>query len=176
MERINLILDIREKSIGPKKINVRGTMTAGNLIMTIKDRYNLDGRYMLRPSGTRTILKEEATIDSLICVLSRSDLQALIRRNPEVGLRLLNELGNRLRQRDDELEALAFRGLPARLAALLLREGKLAATPAPDWMRMVWPWALSFLAVSGVTATRVSPTVVSAGTPISMKRLLDRLI
>lgn len=64
MERINLILDIRDKSIGPKKINVRGTMTAGNLIMTIKDRYNLDGSYMLRPSGTKTILKEEATVDS----------------------------------------------------------------------------------------------------------------
>lgn len=70
----------------------------------------------------------EATIDSLICVLSRSDLQALIRRNPEVGLRLLNELGNRLRQRDDELEALAFRGLPARLATLLLREADMYGT------------------------------------------------
>jgi hypothetical protein len=31
---------------------------------------------------------------------------------------------------------------------------------------------MSFLAVSGVTATRVSPTVVSAGTPISMDCLL----
>ncbi|MFN8663159.1 MAG: Crp/Fnr family transcriptional regulator [Thermomicrobiales bacterium] len=70
----------------------------------------------------------EATADSLICVLSRSDLQALIRRNPEVGLKLLNELGNRLRQRDDELEALAFRGLPARLAALLLREADMYGT------------------------------------------------
>src|SRR5207247_11117190 len=46
--------------------------------------------------------------------------------------------------------------------------GTLAATPAPDWMRMVWPWALSFFAVSGVMATRVSPAVISAGTPISM--------
>jgi CRP/FNR family transcriptional regulator, cyclic AMP receptor protein len=64
----------------------------------------------------------EATEDSLICVLSRSDLQALIRRNPEVGLRLLAELGARLRQREEELEALAFRPLPARLATLLLRE------------------------------------------------------
>lgn len=70
----------------------------------------------------------EATADSLICVLSRSDLQSLIRRNPEVGLRLLNELGNRLRQRDDELEALAFRGLPARLATLLLREADMYGT------------------------------------------------
>lgn len=64
----------------------------------------------------------EAAEDSLICVLSRSDLQALVRRNPEVGLRLLAELGGRLRQREEELEALAFRGLPARLATLLLGE------------------------------------------------------
>ena len=64
----------------------------------------------------------EATEDSLICVLSRADLQSLIRRNPEVGLRLLAELGERLRQREEELESLAFRGLPARLATLLLRE------------------------------------------------------
>lgn len=64
----------------------------------------------------------EAAEESLICVLSRSDLQALIRRNPEVGLRLLAELGARLQQREAELEAVAFRGLPARLATLLLRE------------------------------------------------------
>jgi CRP/FNR family transcriptional regulator, cyclic AMP receptor protein len=64
----------------------------------------------------------EATEESLICVLSRDDLQSLVRRNPEVGLRLLGEIGGRLRQREDELEALAFRGVPARLAALLLRE------------------------------------------------------
>ena len=70
----------------------------------------------------------EATEDSLICVLSRADLQALIRRNPEVGLRLLAELGARLQQREEELEALAFRGLPARLATLLLREADIYGT------------------------------------------------
>jgi CRP-like cAMP-binding protein len=47
----------------------------------------------------------EAAEDCLLCVLSRSDLQALIRRNPEVGLRLLADLGNRLQQREAELEA-----------------------------------------------------------------------
>jgi CRP/FNR family cyclic AMP-dependent transcriptional regulator len=64
----------------------------------------------------------EAAEDCLLCVLSRSDLQALIRRNPDVGLNLLAELGRRLQEREAELEALAFRGLPARLATLLLRE------------------------------------------------------
>ena len=44
----------------------------------------------------------------------------------------------------------------------------LAATPAPDSTRTVLPCALSFFAVSGVTATRVSPAAVSRGTPINM--------
>lgn len=64
MDRINLILDVRDKGIGPKKVNLRGTMTAGNLIMAVKDRYNLDGNYLLRPSGSRGVLREDATIAS----------------------------------------------------------------------------------------------------------------
>ena len=72
----------------------------------------------------------EAAEESLICVLSRSDLQGLIRRNPEVGLRLLAEIGGRLQRREEELEALAFRGLPARLASLLLREADAYGTVA----------------------------------------------
>ncbi len=64
----------------------------------------------------------EATEDCLICILSRADLQALVRRNPEVGLRLLDELERRLHEREAELEALAFRSLPTRLAVLLLKE------------------------------------------------------
>lgn len=64
----------------------------------------------------------EATEDSLICVLSRSDMQDLVRQNSEVALLLLAEVERRSQEREAELEALAFRGLPARLAALLLRE------------------------------------------------------
>jgi hypothetical protein len=45
----------------------------------------------------------------------------------------------------------------------------LAATPAPDWTLTVWPCATYFFAVSGVTATRVSPAAVSSGTPICME-------
>lgn len=70
----------------------------------------------------------EAATDCLLCVMSRSDLQALIRRNPDVAIRLLDVLGNRLREREQELEHLAFRGIPARLAALLLREADVFGT------------------------------------------------
>ncbi len=64
----------------------------------------------------------EAATDCLLCVMSRSDLQALMRRNPDVAIRLLDVLGSRLLEREQELEQLAFRGIPARLATLLLRE------------------------------------------------------
>lgn len=64
----------------------------------------------------------EALTDCLLCVLSRSDLQQLIRRNPEVAIRFLDDMGRRLQEREAALEELAFRALPSRLAALLLRE------------------------------------------------------
>ncbi len=64
----------------------------------------------------------EAATDCVLCELSRSDFQSLIRRNPDVGLRLLADLGKRLQKREDALESLAFDALPTRLAALLLLE------------------------------------------------------
>jgi CRP-like cAMP-binding protein len=70
----------------------------------------------------------EAATDCLLCVMSRSDLQALIRRNPDVAIRLLDVLGNRLREREQDLEHLAFCGIPARPAALLLREADVFGT------------------------------------------------
>ncbi len=64
----------------------------------------------------------EAAEECLLCVLSQSDLKTLIRGNPEVALSFLSELGRRLQQREEELESLAFRGVPARLSTFLVRE------------------------------------------------------
>ena len=64
----------------------------------------------------------EAVEDCLLCILSRSDMKSLARRNPEVGLLMLAEMERRLQDREAELEAIAFQGLPTRLATLLLRE------------------------------------------------------
>lgn len=64
----------------------------------------------------------EAAEECLICVLSRVDLQALVRRNPDVGLQILAEMSSRLQQREAEIEAITFQAIPARLARLLLNE------------------------------------------------------
>ena len=63
----------------------------------------------------------EAVEDCLICVMSRTDLERLILNKPQVALRILAVTGKRLRDAEERLENMAFKGIPARLASLLLR-------------------------------------------------------
>ena len=63
----------------------------------------------------------EAIDDCLICVMSRTDLERLILNKPQVALRILAVTGKRLRDAEERLENMAFKGIPARLASLLLR-------------------------------------------------------
>lgn len=71
----------------------------------------------------------EAIEDCLICVMSRTDLERLILNKPQVALRILEITGKRLREAEERLENMAFKGIPARLASLLLR---LAAEQSSD--------------------------------------------
>jgi CRP-like cAMP-binding protein len=63
----------------------------------------------------------EALDDCQIVVISRSGLERLIRNDPTVGLRILEITGRRLTDAEARLEDMAFKGIPARLASLLLR-------------------------------------------------------
>ncbi len=63
----------------------------------------------------------EALDDCLILVMSRTDLERLILGKPLVGLRMLEITGRRLSDAESRLEDMAFKGIPARLASLLLR-------------------------------------------------------
>lgn len=65
----------------------------------------------------------EALEDCLILVMSRTDLERLILNKPMVGLRMLEITGRRLSDAEARLEDMAFKGIPARLASLLLRLG-----------------------------------------------------
>jgi CRP-like cAMP-binding protein len=63
----------------------------------------------------------EAVEDCLLCVMSRYDVERLILRNPTVALRIMDVMAGRLVEAESRLEDMAFKGIPARLAALLLR-------------------------------------------------------
>lgn len=59
--------------------------------------------------------------DSLLCVMSSADVERLIRERPQVALRMIEALGRRLTLAEARLEELAYRGVPARITAVLLR-------------------------------------------------------
>ncbi|MBI2845926.1 MAG: Crp/Fnr family transcriptional regulator [Chloroflexi bacterium] len=66
----------------------------------------------------------EAVEDCVICVISRDELERLLLKKPQISLRFLEVLGQRLSEAERRLEDLAFKSVPARLASLLLRLGQ----------------------------------------------------
>lgn len=63
----------------------------------------------------------EATEDCVLLVMSREDVERLLVTRPKVALRIFEALGSRLRETESRLEEIAFKGIPARLASLLLQ-------------------------------------------------------
>lgn len=63
----------------------------------------------------------ESTEDSLLCVMSRHDLENLITRYPVIGIRLLDILSGRARELEARLEEGLLRDMQSRVAAALLR-------------------------------------------------------
>jgi CRP/FNR family cyclic AMP-dependent transcriptional regulator len=62
----------------------------------------------------------EAIEDCVLLVMSRGDVERLLVTKPKVALRIFEVLGNRLRDTESRQEEIAFKGIPARLASLLL--------------------------------------------------------
>jgi len=63
----------------------------------------------------------EAIEECVLCVMSRDDVERLLITKPKVTLRIFENLGNRLREAEARLEEIGFKGIPARLASLLIQ-------------------------------------------------------
>jgi CRP/FNR family transcriptional regulator, cyclic AMP receptor protein len=63
----------------------------------------------------------EASENSVLCVMSRHDLEELVLRHPSVGLRLVGTLSSRVEELESRLEEALLRDMNARVAAALLR-------------------------------------------------------
>jgi len=62
----------------------------------------------------------EAVEDCLLCVMSRHDVERLILSKPAVALRFMKVMADRLNKAEAQLEDMAFKSIPARMAVLLL--------------------------------------------------------
>jgi len=63
----------------------------------------------------------ESVDECLLCVMSRADVERLMREKPKVAFRFVEALGDRVTLLESRLEEIAFKSIPARLASLLLR-------------------------------------------------------
>jgi CRP-like cAMP-binding protein len=63
----------------------------------------------------------EAAEECVLCVMSRPDVERLMREKPQVAFRIVEALGKRLIETERQLEEVAFKSISSRLASLLLR-------------------------------------------------------
>ena len=66
-------------------------------------------------------LHVEALVPSLLCLVGREAFEGLVVRNPQVGLRLVHLLAERIIVLEERLSDLAYKEVRARLASQLLR-------------------------------------------------------
>ncbi len=71
----------------------------------------------------------EAAEDCTVCVMGRADVERLMMMKPQVALRMLEEIGQRMHNAQERLGDSAFKGIPARVASLLLRLSNNGAQP-----------------------------------------------
>ena len=107
---------LKEGSVQLYRISPEGK----KLVITTLGPHTLFGEMALLGTRMHNTFAE-AVDDCLICVMSRTDLERMILSKPRVALRILEITGKRLREAEERLENMAFKGIPARLANLLMR-------------------------------------------------------
>jgi CRP/FNR family cyclic AMP-dependent transcriptional regulator len=63
----------------------------------------------------------EAIEDCVLCIMNRGDVERLLATKPRVALRVFEALGRRLKEAEARLEEIGFKGIPARLASLIVQ-------------------------------------------------------
>lgn len=63
----------------------------------------------------------EAMESAVVCKMKRHDLERLVMDKPEVGLKVMSVLSERLSSADDRMEDIALKEVPARLASFILQ-------------------------------------------------------
>ncbi len=141
--------EIRELSRGPLRRNAEINLSAGEVFYTpeqpdgklfilIEGRvrlYKMEGarESTLEMVGAGTVFGEmaftahrlrdayaEAAEASVVLAMDRVDIERLILEKPRVGIRMISLLSERLRYYETRIEDAALKGVPARLASLIL--------------------------------------------------------
>lgn len=63
----------------------------------------------------------ETLEDSYICAIRQEDFSAVIKEMPEIALRLIEKINQKLKEAESRIEDLVFRDVPGRIASILLK-------------------------------------------------------
>ena len=113
----------------------------------------------------------EASEDCTLCVMSRSDIERLLREHPSVSIRLLELLARRLDDAEQRLADVAYKSVPARIATTLLRLSGDDAAP----VRLSHQDIADMVGTYRETATRVLNEMRAEGL-IELKRMLIEIV
>ena len=109
----------------------------------------------------------EAMEPSDICILKNTDLERIVRGNPEVGIRMIRVLSERLRSCETRLEDVTLKNVPARLASLILQLAASEGIMTPEGPRIPIHYTHRQLAMmigsSRETVTRAFTKLQKAG-------------
>ncbi len=109
----------------------------------------------------------EAAEPSDICILKNADLERIVRGNPEVGLKMIRVLSERLRLCETRLEDITLKNIPARLASLILQLAASEGLMTPEGARIPTHYTHRQLAMmigsSRETVTRAFTKLQRAG-------------
>jgi CRP-like cAMP-binding protein len=104
-----------------KKGRVRIYKMEGSRVFTLEvvDAGTVFGEVAFTPHALRDAYAE-AMESSILLAMERADVERLIRDKPQVGLRMISLLSERLRYYETRMEDITLKAVPARLASLIL--------------------------------------------------------
>ncbi len=114
------------------ELNDRGE----ELTLSVVEGGNVFGEMILTGQQLSNNLYARALEPSVVCFLRRKDLEQIILSNPEVGLRLVRSLSERLREAEIRLAEMTSKNVLARLASLILRLAPKEGVMTADGVRL----------------------------------------
>ncbi len=101
------------------------------LILAVLDSGEIFGEMALFDSDSRTSMAETLE-DAYICEISKRDFEDLVKKKPELAIRLTKLIGLRRQQLETKIEDLIFKNVFTRLAQVLLDLLKKYGVQRPD--------------------------------------------
>jgi CRP/FNR family transcriptional regulator, anaerobic regulatory protein len=123
-------------------------------------KYTLDGReqilYVFAEGdffGEQNLLFNRAAFYSVsalepvnLCLLRRKDFQSLLQENPDIGIKIIEDLGWRLAHLENAVQNMGVRSLEARIGTVLLELASRYGTPDPEGILVRLPLSREGLA------------------------------